>query len=71
MGIVKSDKNRHGGILLYAAPADCKRGVGFLQKETAAEILIFNRRYISNRKIAFVGNGFVFGVFLLKKRKSR
>ncbi len=30
-----------------------------------------NRRYISKRKIAVVGNGFVFGVLLFLKRKSR
>lgn len=32
--------------------------------------MIFNRRYISNRKIAVVGNGFVFGVFCFQKEKE-
>lgn len=58
-GYYVEKQNRQGGILLYAAPADCKRGVGFLQKETAAGILIFN----SNRKSTVIGNGFVFGMF--------
>ena len=35
------------------------------QKGNGGRNVIFNRRYISNRKIAVVGNGFVFGVFLL------
>jgi len=38
MDIMKKSENRQGGILLYAAPADCMRSLCFCleQKETAA-----------------------------------
>jgi hypothetical protein len=45
MSTVKKGKNEHGGILLYAAPADCMRSLCFCleQKETAA-LISQNRR---------------------------
>ena len=42
----------------------------FFKKRNGGRNVIFNRRYISNRKIAVVGNGFVFGVFCFQKEKE-